>query len=155
MNTAKEELHKLVEQFSPEKAERVLRLFMCTVDHSEKIDESEPEEPDSGREHVEALRRQLRQVGDRIGLDVDRLPQNGYCSGSESEDGVELTKDWKSEDARHRLSKLAVQGHEIILLERMTAGTGCELLYEVRVFTEESECRAELRVPVRPGPKRA
>jgi hypothetical protein len=85
------------------------------------------------------LRRHLRQVGDRIGLDVDRLPQNGNCFGGESEGVVELTKDWESEDARHRLSKLNVLGHEIILLERMAAGAGSELRYEVRVFTEESE----------------
>lgn len=149
MSTTKEELHKLVEQLSAEKAERVLKLLTCTVDHTHTIAEPEPDEPDSGREHIEMLRLHLRQVGDRIGLDVDRLPQNGYCSGGTSEAGVELTKDWESEDARHRLSKLNVQGHEIILLERMTAGAGSELLYEVRVLTGESERRAELRIPVR------
>jgi len=149
MRTTKEELHKLVEQFSAEKAECVLKLLMCTVDHTQRIAEPEADEPDSGREHIEVLRRDLRQVGERIGLDVNRLPQNGYYSGGESEGGVELTKDWESEDARHRLSKLNVQGHAIILLERMTAGAGSELLYEVRVFTEESERRAELSVPLR------
>jgi hypothetical protein len=149
MSTTKEELHTLVEQLSAEKAERVLKLLTCTVDHTHTIDEPEPDEPDSGREHIEVMRRHLRQVGERIGLDVDRLPQNGYCSGGESEGGVELTKDWESEDARHRLSKLNVQGHEIVLLERMTAGAGSELLYEVRVLTEQSERRAELRIPVR------
>jgi len=40
-------------------------------------------------------------------------------SGGVSGDRVELTKDWESEDARHRLSKLDVQGHEVIILERM------------------------------------
>jgi hypothetical protein len=36
MSTTKEELYKLVEQFSAEKAERVLKLLMCTVDHSRR-----------------------------------------------------------------------------------------------------------------------
>jgi adenosyl cobinamide kinase/adenosyl cobinamide phosphate guanylyltransferase len=66
---------------------------------------------------------------------------------------ADKTDHWRqvgeSEDARHRLSKLDVQGNEIILLERMTVGEGFELRYEVRVFTEESEARAEVSVPVR------
>ena len=95
------------------------------------------------------IRQHWRQVGDRIGLDVDQLPKNGGISGGWSGNRVELTKDWESDDARHRLSKLDVQGLEIILLERMTAGEGSELRYEVRVFTEESEGRAEVGGPVR------
>jgi hypothetical protein len=95
------------------------------------------------------MRQHWRRVGDRIGLDVDQLPKNGGMSGGWSGSRVELTKDWESADARHRLSKLDVQGHEIILLERMTTGEGSELRYEVRVFTGESEGRAEVSVPVR------
>jgi hypothetical protein len=89
------------------------------------------------------MRHHWRQVGDRIGLDVDRLPQNGAMSGGVSGDRVELTKDWESEDARHWLSRLDVQGHEVIILERM-AGNDSELRYEVRIFSEESEGRAEV-----------
>jgi hypothetical protein len=95
------------------------------------------------------MRQHWRQVGDRIGLDVDQLPKSGGISGGWSGNRVELTQDWESDDARHRLSKLDVQGLEIILLERMTAGEGSELRYEVRVFTEESEGRTEVGVPVR------
>lgn len=150
MSTTKQELHTLVDQFSAEKADRVLRLLTCAVDHSQpESEEPEPNEPDSGREHMELMRRHLRQVGDRVGLNVDRLPQNGYCSGGISGGRVELQKDWESEDARHRLSKLYVQGHEIILMERMTASEGSGLRYEVRVFTDEAEDRAEVSLPVR------
>ena len=142
MSTTKEELHKLVELLSAENAERVLNLLKSTADHTPpKTDEA-----DYGRDW---FRRHLRQIGDRIGLDVDRLPQNGGCSGGESEGKIELTKDWESEDARHRLSQLHAFGREIILLERITENAGRELRYEVRVFTEESEGRAELSVPGR------
>ena len=63
-------------------------------------------------------------------------------------DRVELVKDWESEDTRHRLSKLDVQGHEVIILERM-AGDDHELRYEVRIITKDSEGRAEVNVAIR------
>jgi hypothetical protein len=81
-------------------------------------------------------------------LDVDLLLKNGGKSGAVSGDRVELTKDRESDDARHRLSKLDVQGHEVIIPERM-AGNDSELRYEARIFTEESEGRAEVNIPIR------
>jgi hypothetical protein len=63
-------------------------------------------------------------------------------------DRVELTKDWESEDVRHRLSQIDVQGHDVILLERMETAEGAELRYEVRVFTDQSEGRAEVSLPM-------
>jgi hypothetical protein len=92
--------------------------------------------------------RRFRQIGQRLGLDVDQLPQNGYYSGGAVGDGIELTKDWESGDARHRLSQIDVQGHDIILLERMESVEGTELRYEVRVFTDQSEGRAQVNLPM-------
>ena len=132
MSTTKEQLRALVDQVPADKAERALKLLQHMLHAAPESDELRvPGSDDAVRQ---LMRQHWRRVGDRIGLDVDRLPQNGYCSGGESEAGVELTKDWESEDARHRLSKLNVQGHEVILLERMTTGAGSELLYEVRVL---------------------
>jgi hypothetical protein len=126
MSTTKEELHALVERVPADKAERVLELLKRTLDPpAPKSDELRVPGHDEPMNQV--MRQHWRQVGDRIGLDVDQLPKNGGMSGGWSGNRVELTKDWESEDARHRLSKLDVQGHEIILLERMTAGEGSEL----------------------------
>jgi len=146
MSTTKEELRTLVDQIPADKTERALK-FLRHLLHAQP--ESE-ELPVSGQDDPmrQLMRQHWRQVGDRIGLDVDRLPRNGGMSGGVSGDRVELTKDWESEDARHRLSKLDVQGHEVIILERM-AGSDPELRYEVRIFTEESEGRAQLNVPIR------
>ena len=96
----------------------------------------------------ELMRRHFRELCQRIGLNADQLPQNGYCSGGVSGDRIELTKDWLSEDARHRLSKIDVQGHEIVVLERMQAVTDAGLQYAVRVLTDKSEGRAEVRLPI-------
>jgi hypothetical protein len=139
MSTTKEHLHKLVDQVPADKAERALRLLRHVLHSTPENDELRVPGSD------EPMRRLMRQhwgrVGDRVGLEVDRLPKNGGMSGGVSGDRVELTKDWESDDVRHRLSKLYVQGHEIIHLERI-ARNDSELRYEVRVFTEESEGRA-------------
>jgi hypothetical protein len=145
MSTTKEELHTLVEQVPADKVERVLKLLKRALD----LPATESAEVGVHEPMRQLMRQHWKQVGDRIGLDVDQLPKNGGMSGGVSGNQVKLTKDWESEDARHRLSKLDVHGHEIILLERMTAGENSEFRYEVRVFTEESEGRAELSVPVR------
>ena len=41
-----------------------------------------------------------------------------------------------------------VQDHDIIVLERMAAVDGAELRYEVRAFTDRSEGRAEVHLPI-------
>jgi len=147
MSTTKEQLHTLVDQVPADRAERALKLLRRMLHAPPENDELRI--PGSDEPMRQLMRQHWRRVGDRIGLDVDRLPKNGSMSGGLSGDRVELTKDWESEDARHRLSKLDVQGHEIILLEQMTTGNGSELRYEVRVFTKGSEGRAELSVSVR------
>ena len=145
MSTTKEELRTLVDQVPADKTERALK-FLRHLLHAPPESE-ELRVPGQDKAMRQLMRQHWRQVGDRIGLDVDRLPKNGGMSGGVSGDRVELTKDWESEDARHRLSKLNVQGHEVIILERM-AGNEPELRYEVRIFTEESEGRAEVNVPI-------
>lgn len=139
MSTTKEELHTLVDQVPADKAERAIKLLRHILHAS--ADKDELPVPGSDEPMRELMRQPWKRVGDRIGMDVDLLPKNGGMSGGVSGDRVEITKDWQSEDARHRLSKLDVQEHEIILLERM-AGNDSELRYEVRVFTKESEGRA-------------
>jgi hypothetical protein len=143
MSTAKEQLHTLVDQVPEDKAERALKLLRHILQAAP--DNHELQEPGSDEAMRQLMRRHWRRVGDRTGLDVDRLPKNGAMSGGVSGDRVELTKDWEPGDARHRLSKLDVQGHEIILLERM-ARNDSELRSEVRVFTEASEGRAAVSV---------
>jgi hypothetical protein len=142
----KEELRTLVDQLPADKTERALK-FLRRILHAPP-ENNEPLVSRQDEPMPQLMRRHWRQVGDRIGLDVDRLPENGGMSGGVSGDRVELTKDWESGDARHRLSKLDVQGHEVIILERM-AGNDSELRYEVRIFTEKSEARAEVNVPIR------
>jgi hypothetical protein len=138
MSTTREKLHILVEQVPADKVERVLTLLQSRLD---------PPPPESELPRYEELMRERwKQVGDRIGLDVDQLPKNGSMSGGVSGDRVEVTKDWVSGDARHRLSSLGVQGHEIILLERMTASEGAGLRYEVLVFTAEAQGLAEVHL---------
>jgi hypothetical protein len=143
MSTTKEQLRALVDQVPADKAERALKLLQHMLHAAPESDELRvPGSDDAVRQ---LMRQHWRRVGDRIGLDVDRLPKNGGISGGVSGDRVELTKDWESDDARHRLSRLDVQGHEIIVLERMACDDS-ELRYEVRIFTEESEGRAGVSV---------
>jgi len=138
MSTARDDLHALVERVPANKVERVLTLLQRTLD---------PPPPDSELpRYKELMRQRWKQVGDRVGLDVDQLPENGSMSGGVSRDRVEVTRDWVTGDACHRLSSLDAQGRESILLERMTAGEGAGLRYEVRVFTAEFEGRAEVNV---------
>ena len=146
MSSTKEELRRLADQVPADKTERALK-FLRHLLHAE------PENDEvllSGQDDPmrQLMHQHWRRVGDRIGLDVDRLPKNGGMSGGVSGDRVELTKDWESEDVRHRLSKLDVQGNEVIILEQM-AGNDSELRYEVQIFTEESEARAEVNLPIR------
>lgn len=141
MGTTKEELHTLVEQVPADKAGHVLELIRDTLDPPVRRRDNPMEQ---------LIRRHWRRVAARTGLDVDQLPKNGSMSGAViSGHHVEVTKDWVSEDVRHRLTKLEVQGHEIIILERMMADEGSGLRYEVRVFTGASEERAEVSVPFR------
>ena len=141
----KEELHSLVAQVDANKAEYVLGLLRAVT---------KPPGPlgaggDADCEYKEKIRQHLNRACDRVGLDVERLPQNGACSAGIIGEFVEVDKDWVSKDARHRLRKMYVQGHEVIVLERMTVVDGAELRYEVRVLREESEGRAEVSVPAR------
>ena len=146
MSTTKEELRTLVDQVPADKTERALRFLRHLLHAPPESEESSVLGQDDPMRQL--MRQHWRQVGNRIGLDVDRLPKNGSMSGGMSGDRVELTKDWESEDARHRLSKLNVQGHEVIILERMAVNDP-ELRYEIRIFTEESKGRAEVNVPIR------
>jgi hypothetical protein len=143
VGTVREELHALVERVASQNEQRALETLRHIVD-------CPPPERDENNsvDLAELLRRHFREVCQRLGLNADQLPQNGYCSGGVSGDRVELTKDWESEDARHRLSKIDVQGHDIIVLERMKAVGDAELRYEVRVFTDKSEGRAEVHIPI-------
>jgi hypothetical protein len=85
-------------------------------------------------------------------LDVEKLPQNLGWTGGVVGDRVQLTKDWVSEDARHRLSQIDLRGQYIILLERLETVEGTKLRYEVRVFTDQSEGRAEVNLPIGQSP---
>jgi hypothetical protein len=138
MSTTREQLHTLLDQIPPDKADRALKLLQGIL-------HTAPENDGSDDEMRQLMRQHWKRVGDRIGLDVDLLPENGGWSGGMCGDRLELTKDWESGDARHRLSKLDVQGHEIILLERMSHHDSA-LRYDVRVFTEKSEGRAEVSI---------
>jgi hypothetical protein len=146
MSSTKEELRTLADQVPADKAERALKFLRHLLHAEPENDEVLISRQDDPMRQL--MRQHWRHVGDRIGLDVDRLPKNGGMSGGVSGDRVELTKDWESEDARHRLSKLDVRGNEVIILERM-AGDDSQLRYEVQIFTKESEARAEVNVPIR------
>jgi hypothetical protein len=152
MSTIREELHALVDRLPQETEGRALKALR----HMVECPPPEPGEVDSTSPRVvppfealdELVRRRFRQIGQRLGLDVDQLPQNGYCSSGVAGDRVELTKNGESEATRHRLSQIDVQGHDIILLERTEIVEGTELRYEVRVFTDQSEGRAEVNLPI-------
>jgi hypothetical protein len=160
MSTVKEELHVLVDRLPPASEKRALKIRRHIVDcpssdHALRCRTENEIQPSSFGElssFDELMRRRFRQIGHRLGLDVDQLPQNGYCSGGVVGDRVELTKDWESEDARHRLSQIDVQGHDIIVFERMETVDGTELRYEIRVFTDQSEGRAEVNLPIGQSP---
>lgn len=141
----KEELHALVERVDADRAEYVLTLMNAVT----KPPGLAQLVGDAKREHREKIRQHLDRVCERAGLDPDRLPQNGACSWGAIGDRVEVDKDWVSEDARHRLRNLYLDGREVIVLERITVVAGSEVRYEVRVLAEESEGRAEVCVPVR------
>jgi hypothetical protein len=143
MSTIREELHVLVERVPPEKEERALKTLRHMVDCPP------PQREDTNSVNFdELLRRHFRQISQRIGLDVEKLPQNLGWTGGVVGDRVQLTKDWLSEDARHRLSQIDLRGQYIILLERMEIVEGTKLRYEVRVFTDQSEGRAEVDIAI-------
>ena len=146
VTTVQEELHALLNRIPEDKAEYALNLLRHMLHAPPESDET----PISGQNDpmTGLMRRHWKQVSDRIGVDVDQMPKNGSMSGGVVEGRVELIKDWDSEDARHRLSKLDLQGHEIIIQERMAANDS-GLRYEVQIFTEASEVRAALNVPLR------
>jgi len=143
MRTVKEKLRALVEQVPPEKEERALQALRHIVDCPPATDDAT-----GSADFDELMRRHLKEAAHRVGLDVNQLPQNGGWSGGVIGDRVEFTKDWVSEDARHRLSKLDVKGNDVILLERIAIGEGAELRYEVRVFAEPGDGRAEVNIRV-------
>jgi hypothetical protein len=143
VSTIREELPALVERIAPENEQQALKTLRHIVDCLP------PERNENNSVNFdELMRSHFKQVCQRLGWDVEQLPQNGSWTGGLVGDRVELTKDWKSEDARHRLSKMDVQGHDIIVLERMAAVGGAELRYEVRVFTDKLEGRAEVCLPI-------
>ena len=143
MSTIRQELHALVERVPPEREERVLKALRHIVDcQIPERDET------SSVNFDELMHRHMKKVGQRLGLDVDQLPHNGGWTGGISGDRVEFTKDWETEDARHRLSKIDMQGHDIVLLERMETVGNTDLRYQVRVLTDKSEGRAEVNLPL-------
>jgi hypothetical protein len=144
MSTIREGLHVLVDRLPPEKEERALKNLRHMVDCLPP----QREETNSAN-FDELLRRHFRQIGQRIGLDVEKLPQNLGWTGGVVGDRVQLTKDWVSEDARHRLSQIDLRGQYIILLERLETVEGTKLRYEVRVFTDQPEGRAEVNLPIK------
>ena len=149
MSTIKEELHGLVDRLPQEWEERALRHLRHMVDcPAPERDTTNPVNSTNPVNFDEVIGNHWRQVGQRLGIDVDQLPKNGGWSGGISGGRVELTKDWVSEDARHRLSQIDLRGQYIILLERMETVEGTKLRYEVRVFTDQSEGRAEVDVAV-------
>jgi hypothetical protein len=102
----KEELHTLVDEVHADKAEYVLGLLKAVTKPPG------PPRPngDAEREYKEQIRQHLDRACNRVGLDVERLPQNGTCGAGINGELVEVDKDWVSEGARHRLRKIYVQG---------------------------------------------
>lgn len=135
-------LRQCVPRVQADKAEYVLGLLRAVTEPPRLRGD------DAEREYERELRQHFKRVCDRVGLDMGRLPQSGFCSSGISGEEVEVDKDWVSGDARHRLRKMYVQGHEIILLERMNVADGSELRYQVGIFSGESEGPAEVSVPV-------
>lgn len=141
MSTTREELRALMERVPADREESALRLLQHIVDLP--LREPRDARPGMGED---PFRLHWRRVGERMGVDVDQLPKNGGWSGSQTGGRIEVTKDWMSEGARYRLSKFEVEGHRIIVQERIQIAGGAKLQYEVQVFSDESEGHAEVNL---------